>query len=37
VEIKQNRTLVLRPRNALSNANLILYNGALFDGFGGYC
>ncbi len=37
VEIMQNRTLVLRPRNALSNAIPALYNGASFDGFGGYC
>jgi hypothetical protein len=37
VEIMQNRTLVLRRRNALSNAKRALYNGGLFDGSGGYC
>jgi hypothetical protein len=28
---------VLRRRNALSHAERTLYNGNLFDGFGGYC
>jgi len=28
---------VLRRRNALSHAERTLYNGRLFDGFGGYC
>jgi hypothetical protein len=37
VEIMQNRMRVLRRRNALSDAKRALYNGALFDGSGGYC
>ena len=35
--IKQDCLRVLRRRNAISHAKHILYNGALFDGFGSYC
>jgi len=35
--IKQDCVRVLRRRNVISHAKRILYNGALFDGFGGYC
>jgi hypothetical protein len=36
-EITQDCVRVQRRRNALSHAGQPLYNGSLFDGFGGYC
>jgi hypothetical protein len=35
--ITQDCARVLRRRNALSHVERPLYNGNLFDGFGGYC